>query len=208
MFLLLRRIVGLTLAGALCAASAASNFSPIDLPHGVHIELPINWTALSDNKRTTLAAFTQAQVERLKSKEPKVETPFAANLYDDAGLVAASMNIRFYPGLLLSQSDALRFTWQEVSELDQELQRTVIPGAESLGQRVLAWRGTKKLNINGLIAFVSEYRVSAAKGGPFVVRLVRVFNVKDSFTLILSFREDNVLLEPIIDRVVRTMQVR
>jgi hypothetical protein len=208
MFLLLRRIVGLTLACTLYAASAGSNFSPVNLPHGVYIELPNNWTALSDSKRTTLAAFTQAQVERLKSKEPEVELPFAASLYDDDGLVSATMNIRYYPALLLSQKDASRFTSQDVLELDESLKRTVIPGAESMGQRVLAWRGTNKLNINGLTAFVSEYRVSAVKGGPFVVRLVRVFKMEDSFTLSLSFREDNLLLEPIVARVIQTMRAR
>jgi hypothetical protein len=208
MFLSTARLVGFNLALLVFSADAANTFVPIDLPHRVHIELPANWTALSDSKRTTLSAYTQAQVERLNSKEPDVEMPFAASLYDDAGLVAATMNIRYYPALLLSQSDASRWKAQDVIDLDQNLQKTVIPGAESSGQRVLAWRGTKRTTINGTVAFVSEYRVSAAKGGPFVVRLVRVFNMNNSFTLILSYREDNLLFEPIVDRVIRTLQIK
>ena len=208
MSLLLRQLVGLILAVTLSAADASNNFVPIELPRGVRIELPANWTALSDSKRTTLAAATQAQVERLNAKEPEVETPFAASLYDDAGLVTASMNIRYYPALTISQSDASQSTTQDLIELDQGLQKTVIPGAEAYGQRVLAWRGTKKTSINGVIAFVSEYRVSAPKGGPFVVDLVRVYNLKRSFTLILSYRENNALLEAIIGRVIRTLQVK
>lgn len=208
MSVLLRQMVGLILTVTLSAANAGNSFVPIELPRGVHIELPTNWTALSDNKRTTLAAYTQAQVERLNAKEPEVEMPFAANLYDDVGLVAASMNIRYYPALTISQSDAAQSTTQDLNELDQGLQKTVIPGAESGGQRVLAWRGTKKTNINGVIAFVSEYRVSASKGGPFVVELVRVYNLKKSFTLILSYRENNALLEPIVGKVIRTLQVK
>ena len=203
-----RLAVGLLLAAALYAADAGSNFVPIDLPHGVRIELPSNWTAYSNSKRTTLAAFTQAQVERLNSREPEVEMPFAASLYDDDGLVSATMSIRYYPALPLSQNDAAGSTGQDLIELDEALRRTVIPGAESGGQRVLAWRGTRKATINGVTAFVSEYRVSAPKGGPFAVRLVRVYNLKNSFTLILSYREGNALLEPIVDRVVRTMQVK
>jgi hypothetical protein len=207
-FLSTARLVGFNLALLIFSADAANTFVPIELPHGVHIELPANWTALSDNKRTTLSAYTQARVERLNSKEPDVEMPFAASLYDDAGLVAATMNIRYYPALPLSQSDASRLTAQDVTGLDQNLQKTVIPGAESSGQRVLAWHGTKRATINSVVAFLSEYRVSAVKGGPFIVRLVRVFNTENSFTLILSYREDNLLLEPIIDRVIRTLQVK
>lgn len=205
---LVRLIVGLLFAATLRAAYADSNFVPIHLPHGVRIELPNNWTAYSNSKRTTLTAFTQAQVERLGSKEPEVEMPFAASLYDDDGSVSATMNIRYYPALPLSQNDAARSTAQDLTDLDEGLKRTVIPGAESGGQRVLAWRGTRKATINGATVFVSEYRVSAPKGSPFAVRLVRVYNLKNSFTLILSYREGNVLLEPIVDRVVRTLQVK
>jgi hypothetical protein len=208
MNLFLRQVVGLILTVTLVAANAGNSFVPVELSRGVHIELPTNWTALSDSKRTTLAAYAQAQVERLNANETDVEMPFAANLYDDAGLVAASINIRYYPALTISQSDAARSTTPDVNELDIGLQKTVIPGAESGGQRVLAWRGTKKTNINGVIAFVSEYLVSAPKGGPFVVALVRVYNLKKSFTLILSYRENNALLEPIISRVIRTLQVK
>ena len=203
-----RLLIGFVLSAVLAVAEAVSNFVPIDLPRGVRIELPTNWTAYSNNKRTTLAAFVQAQVERLNSTEPEVEMPFAASLYDDDGLVIATANIRYYPTLPLSRSDAARATTQDVAELDEGLKRTVIPGAESTGQRVLAWNGTRKAVVNGVTAFISEYRVSAPRGGPFVVQLVRVYNLKNSFTLILSYREQNLLLEPIVDRVVRTLRVK
>ena len=204
----LRKMVGLILMVGLSAANALSNFTPIELPRGVHIELPKNWIALSDSKRMSLAAYTQAQVERLNANEPEVEFPFAANLYDEDGFMAAGISTRYYPKFTFTQSDAAQTTAQDLNELDQGLQKTVIPGAESSGQRVLAWRGTKKINLNGVIAFVSEYRVSALHNGPFVVKLVRVFNQQKSFTLILQYSEKNLLLEPIVSRVIRTLQVK
>ena len=70
---LLRQMVGLILAFTLSASNASGNFVAIELPRGVHVELPTNWTALSDSKRTTLAAATQAQVERLSAKEPEIK---------------------------------------------------------------------------------------------------------------------------------------
>ena len=45
-------------------AFAVNNFVPVRLPHGVQIELPRNWEALSKNQRITLDAALQSRNER------------------------------------------------------------------------------------------------------------------------------------------------
>jgi hypothetical protein len=58
-------LTGLLLALA-CLASpgfvaAQSNFVRVQLPEGVSLELPRNWSALNDSQRTTIDAYVEAR---------------------------------------------------------------------------------------------------------------------------------------------------
>ncbi len=81
---------------------------------------------------------------------------------------------------------------------------------QQLGARILSWMGTKKQSINGIVAFVTEYRQSAIREGepPFRVRLVRVLNAERSFTVSVSYREDQeFFLRKICDRVIQSIRM-
>src|SRR3972149_7849153 len=87
-------------------AYAGNNFVLISLPHGVQIELPRNWEALSKNQRITLDSSVQSRNERAGIFDASSDLNFGANYYDEAGKTAAILNIRYYPDLALSQADA------------------------------------------------------------------------------------------------------
>jgi hypothetical protein len=200
------------LGAALCislfsVALAANNFIPIRLPHGVQIELPRNWEALSMNQRITLDSAVQSRNERAGIFDASSDLNFGANYYDEAGKTAAIVNVRYYPDSEVSQLDARAAVQSDIRELDSALRESMVKAAQIGGFSVLAWNGTIKQVINGITAFVTEYKRSPLKGnGNFKVRLVRVFNGGKSFTLTISYREDQeYLLRPIGDRIISSL---
>ncbi len=191
------------------AAFAANNFVPIRLPHGVQVELPRNWEALSKNQRITLDSAVQSRNERAGMFDASSDLNFGANYYDEAGKTAAIMNLRYYPDLEISQTDARVAGQPDIRELDNVLRESIVKAGQINGFTVLAWNGTSKQVINGTTAFVTEYKRSPLKNnGNFKVRLVKIFNGSKSFTLTVSYREDqDYLLRPICDRIISSLRI-
>lgn len=189
--------------------NAASNFVPIRLPHGVSVELPGNWRIASTNQRITLDTWLQAKMELAGFAYESSDLAFAANYYDDADETAGIFNIRYYPDSDVTQADARTVDGVGTKELDSVLQQTIVPGIEMAGNRLLAWVGTTKHTLNGSTAFISEYsRSSRQSVGGFRVRLVRIFNGEKSFTITLSYREnEEFFLRPICDRIIQSIRM-
>jgi hypothetical protein len=201
--------VALIFAFTLCVANAKNNFIPIRLPQGVQIELPRNWEALSKNQRITLDSSVQSRNERAGIFDATSDLNFGANCYDEAGKTEAIMNIRYYPDLGLSQADARAAGQSDISELDRALHEEIIKAGQIYGFSVLSWNGTSKQVVNGATTFITEYKRSPLKNnGNFKVLLVRVFNDGKSFTLTISYREDQEhLLQPICDRIISSLRI-
>lgn len=198
-------LLGAALFFCIGITNAAGNFIPVRLPKGVTVELPKNWTALTNNQHITLDSWVEAKTE---SRGMADDLAFAANYYDDQGKTAGMFNIRYYPDLEVTQSEARAANAPDVKELDAVLRQNVVPGIEMAGGRLLAWVGTTKQSINGATVFVSEYRRSSQQGGSFRARLVRFFNAQKSFTITISYREDqDYFLRPICDRIISSIRI-
>lgn len=190
-------------------AFATGNFVTIQLPNRVSVELPRNWTAISNNQRITLDTYVQSKRELSGATDPSSDLNFAANYYDDHGKTAAIFNVRYYPGMDVTQADSRAASNSDTKELDEALKAEMVPAMRQFGMTILSWMGTKKQNINGIFAFVTEYRrASMNQGSLFRVRLVRVLNGGRSFTVTISYREDQeIFLRPICDRVIQSIRV-
>lgn len=204
---LLRLAVGCIGSIILCAAQAQpQSYVRVHLPRNVSIELPRNWVVISNNQRTTLDAAVVARQGNAGIADFRSELAFAANYYDDSGKTAGIVNVRYYPEQTVTQADARNASAAEVRELDALLQQELQKGIALSGNRLLAWQGTSKNSINGLIVFLSTYRRSSPNG-TFQVRLVRVLDAGRSFTLTVSYREDHAyFLQPISDYVIRSLK--
>jgi hypothetical protein len=190
------------------AALAANNFVPIRLPHGVQIVLPKNWKILSENQLITIDSAVQSTNERAGIFDASSDFNFGANYYDEAGKTAAIMNVRYYPDLDISQLDARAAGSSDIRELDAALQESLVKAGQIFGFSVLVWNGTTKQVFNGITAFVTEYKRSPLNNnGNFKVRLVRVFNGGKSFTMTVSYRENQeFLLRPICDHIISSLR--
>jgi len=191
-------------------ASASSNFLLISLPKGVSVELPKNWIVQSKNIRITLESWLETKMELAGITAPSSDLNFAANYYDDQGRHAAYFSIRYYPEQTMTQADSRAVTTADMKEADVAARASnQIAAVQPPGMRVLSWMGTTKQTINGTIAFVTEYRRTGSNGSaPFQVRLVRVLNADRSFTVTISYREDQeFLLRPICDRIIQSIRI-
>lgn len=198
----------LIFAGSVLSASATGSYVVLKLPKGVSTELPRNWVVISDNQRITLDAWVQAKTEKFSDSVSRSELSFAANYYDDRGQTVGIFNIRYYPDQEVTQRDIKEASDEDIKEIDFELRKNLVPGVEAAGNRLLEWRGTRRININRIAVLVSEYRRSSRQGPAFRTQLVRVLAGQRSFTVTISYREDqHHFLAPICERVIQTIRM-
>jgi len=204
-----RCLLGFTVYIALLTvALAANNFVPIRLPNGVQIELPRNWTVLSDNKLITIDSAVQSRMELNNLLDVSHDLNFGASHLNDKGNVDALMNVRYYPKQEATQADARAIGQFDINELDSAIRQGIFKAGEISGFSVLDWNGTNNQVINGTTVFITEYKRSPIKeNGNVTVRLVRVFNGVKSLTLTISYHEDQeYLLRPICDRIISSLR--
>ncbi len=191
----------------LCASitHAADNFVPVRLPKGVTVELPKNWTVLTNNQRIRLESWVQAQTEFVDATSV---LGFGANYYDEQGKTGGIFNIRYYPDLDVTQLDANAANTSDIKALNDLLRQGIVQSIGISGSRLLNWVGTTKRSINGTTVFITEYRRTSQIGSNFRVRLIRIFNGRKSFTITISYREDlDFFLRPISDRIIASIRI-
>lgn len=185
----------------------APPYVAVKLSRGVRVELPRNWMVFSENQRITLDAWVSAKHRSIQGEPGTSALGFAANYYDDKGKTAGIFNVRYYPQQTVTQAEARATTPDDVRELDAALQANIKPGVEGAGNSVLNWKGTKKTVINGLTFFVSEYRRTSPQNVPFRARLIRLFDGASSFTITVSYREDqHYVMSAITDHIIASIR--
>lgn len=188
------------------AFSQSPTYVVVKLPKNVSIELPRNWTVLSNDQRITLDASIVARQEMAAIADFRHDLGFAANYYDDSSTTAAMVNVRYYPGQTVTQAESRTLSADDLLEADATFKTELTKGVEASGSELVEWIGTSRREIRGTDALVSEYRRRSVNG-VFRVRLVRVLDASQSFTLTVSFREDQaLLLEPIAEYIVGSLK--
>jgi hypothetical protein len=161
---------------------------------------------MSDNKRITLDTWKESVLEAHKLSDVENDLPFAANYYDDRGETAGTFAIRFYPNIVVTQSEAIAADSVFLKKLDAGVRDSFTKGYEASGGHLVAWLGTTKKSINDSVYFISESRQLSPRGVGMRGILVRYFNVGKSFTIIISYREDQeYFLRPICDRIISSI---
>lgn len=187
--------------------SRASEYVTVRLPHGVEIQMPRNWRILTDDSRITLNAASETLVHQVDLEWLPSSLPFAANYYDGARTTAGILNARYYPTQTLTQSAVRAMRPSDLQELDALLREQLVSAVGASGNRIIEWLGTRPRDIDGMRFLVTTYRRTSAIGGTFHVRLVRLLDASRSFTMTISYREDEKLLVPITDFMIGSLKV-
>jgi hypothetical protein len=190
-----------------CQSNADSNFIRVNLTKGVSAELPKNWSAMSDNRRITLETWKESVFQANKLSDAENDMPFMANYFDDMGNSAGTFSIRFYRTIKVTESEAIAGGKAFIKELDDGVKKNYTIGLETSGGKLVSWLGTTMKSINGSMYFISENRQITPRGDRFRGILVRYLNAGKSFTVLISYREDDAyLLKPICDRIISSIQ--
>lgn len=150
----------------------------------------------------------EASLEKANIVPAHSDYAFGANLYDESGMVSSMMNIRCYSDMPLDQPTTALFTSSEVQEIDRALENAMRTSGQAAGFQILEWRGTKKIVVNGYTMLLTEYKRSPIQNnGNFVVRLARILNGPKSFTVTVSYRENQEkLLRQIGDKIIASIR--
>jgi len=189
---------------------SATNWIQIILPNNVTVELPKNWTLMTEKQRVTIDTFAQVQAEKIGSHDYSSDFNFAANYFDEHGNTSALINVRYYPNGTIKQNKVISALPAEIKGYDASVHNEISKAMKLAGAKLTTWNGTKKQVFLGLVAFVTEYQRSTPTGGAdFVERLVRFYNGSKSFTITVSYRVDQeFLLKPICDKIITTIQAK
>jgi len=203
-----RLLFGVVVLLFLNSAYATDNFVKINLPKGVSVEVPKNWVVISQDQLIPLDAMVESGLDLAGIDQESYDLPFGANYYKNGKSIGVISN-RYYPDFDLTQYDAEQVTNLEVKEFDAALKENIIESLSAFEISTLSWEGTKKITINGITTFVTEYHQKSLKDAEvFRVRLVRVFAGKRSFILTVSYNENEAFfLEKITDRVISSLQL-
>jgi hypothetical protein len=200
-----RRTLLTSLAIVALPSWAASNFVRVQLGQGASIEVPKNWTVLSENGRVAIDTFVEAKGFR----QTESTLNFAAKVFDDRDTIMALVNARFYPDNTATQAQAKQLTASDIETIDAGIRKATDAPLNAMGLRMTHWYGSKMQVINGLRVYVHEHQTSGApEAGPTRVRGLRVWASPRSFTVTLSYRErDATLLLPIINYMASTIRL-
>lgn len=200
-------ILGILLYSFLGTVIASSNFLRLNLPQSVSFELPNNWKILSENSRITLGSWVESKLQVINREDISNTMPFYAKYYDDSGKTAASLNVRYYPTLTTTEAEALSGGSNYLNELNKNISVDYKIGFEATGGKLVSWLGTQKRNISGKVYFVSESRGITPDGKPWHTYLVRRLNATKSFTILVSYNEEQeFFLKPIIEKIIGSIK--
>ena len=196
----------ITLFLCISQSNAPSNFVTVNPTKGITVDLPRNWSVMSDNQRITLDTWKESVLEAHRLSDIENGLPFAANYYDDRGETAGTFAIRIYPSIVVTQSEAATADSLFIKELDEGVRENFTKGYEASGGQMVAWLGTTKKSINDSVYFISESRQLSPLGAGIRGILVRYLNAEKSFTIIITYREDQeYFLRPICDKIISSI---
>lgn len=201
-------LVAIVISSFLCVGQsvAKSNFIKVGLTNGVTVDLPSNWTVMSANKRITLDTWRESVLKARELSDIENELGFTATYYDDYGNTAGIFAVRFYPNIEISESEAVSAGPVFIRELDEGVRQNFKIGLEASGGKLVSWLGTSIKFINGCTYFISKNRQISPHGDKFRGTLVRYLNAEKSFTIVISYREDQEFyLNPICDQIISSI---
>ncbi len=188
-----------------------SAYVAVHLPKGISIDIPRNWTSLSNDEKIDIAA-SQAVFEGVIDLENEFEIlHFAANYHNREGETEALVNLRYYPDSKLSQKDIEEDVYDLIMAVadiqNEDIMRKALGKA---GLRIIEWKGVRKETIGGLTAIVTEYRRSGYSGAPGRVRLMMFNNGRSSFHMTVSYddnKHNSFMLKAITNKIINSLRV-
>jgi len=181
----------------------------IKLPKGVSMEIPKDWIVASGATKFILQTLNESFLDLQNMETDKVNLEFFAAYIDKKEKVAAKVIATYKPDGEITQSEVQVITEDQVAVFDNGRKKSVEQGIISMGGELKSWGGTQKIVINGIATLITEYTYfNSGSKQTNTVRLVSVLNGKNTFSLTISYREnERKTLRPICDNIINSLKV-
>ena len=186
-------------------AYGQTNFIRVPLAKGASIEVPINWVVISQNNRTNIDAYVEANGYKLTESN----LPFAANLYDDNGKTVALVNSRFYPENPFTQQMVSTLKKEDIAVIDKELRSATEKLLPSMGGKLVKWKSTQLIKTNGLFVLKHGHIAVIPPSADTIHEYrYRVLASPRSFTVTISYKQSYAsLIEPIANKMASSIML-
>ena len=159
------------------------------LKYGIRIAVPSDWGLFNAEEVGALDRYVGKILDLSKYQSVDSQLLIAANYPPPPADTLAIMNVRYYGDLNVTETDLKSLSAQDVLEFDKGVKAMIIKSLEAVHGKLVAWLGTKKLELNGHPVLISEYRRQLAADSPFHVQLAKFFPKSGAFTVTLSHKE-------------------
>lgn len=175
------------------AYSEKTNFTRVDLPRGMHLQLPTGWWLLGKDLNQMIETSAEAALDLagLDVGEGQEVNLIAANSMPRTTYAAVRVDSTVPP--TIQPSELLSASPQEVAEIAPEMKDNLQKVLPQQGLYLLEFYGIRKDSINDHPTLVTEYRRTGPKG-PVHVQINQVFTRSQELRINLSYRESEAVL--------------
>ena len=171
------------------------------LSQRVSLELGEDWSVIEEGVLATLNARAPKGVSHAK---------FGATLYGPLRTPRCSVYLYADPLPGYGQDDVLAMTREDLRQLSDSIGEDTRTKLRKSGASMLSWMGVARVQLDGALALVTTYtRTEDSQAQSRLVRLVRVYDGEDSFSLsITSYGCSSVASDLIGGRVFSSLRVK
>lgn len=184
-----------------------SHFVVASLPRGVRIEVPRDWGLLSEEQLRLIGTSVEASLDLtgLSSDSDGEVNLLTANTMSRSTYAAVRVDSlappTVSPDVLSALSDA------DIKGLQPQMRSVLERGLTEHGLEIEHYFGTRREQISGYPALVTDYRRNGPHG-PVIVRLVQLYTPTQEVSVNLSYREsEKVLWMPVINKMYRSLDI-
>ena len=189
-------------------AQAESNFSSVNLPRGIELQIPKGWWLLGDDynqiiQTTVEAAMDLSGIGLLDEQKTNL---IAANSMPRSTYAAVRVDSVIPASIPLSMFSSI--TPADMREFQAEMHKMTQMMLPQQGLQLIEFMGSRIDKISGYPALVTEYRRTGPKGSVFV-QINQIITESQDIRINLSYRESEVALwKPVIGNIRQSITIR
>lgn len=191
------------------AQTNENKFVTLRFPHGITMDAPRSWRAVSADENEVVLTALQATLDLTGIKRTEKQSVTLLKANPKLQQLYAYVKLSEKTGEFMDQKASEITSEAELKKIDETWLADVKKMNQLTGMKIVEWKGTRKEKINGKWAIVTEYRREDREGHGPVWCQINAIHLRDRcVTLTLSFRErEEVVLKPVILRMRSSLKI-
>lgn len=201
--------VMLILSAAAHAQTNENQFVALRFARGITMDAPRTWRAVSADENEVILTTVQATLDLTGVKQTAKQSLTLLKAQPKLQQLYAYVKLSEKFGEFKDQKETERASDAELKKFDEAQLADIKKMSELTGMKMVEWKGSRKEQINGKWALVTEYRREDRDGhGPVWCQIIAIHLRDRCITLTLSYRErEEVVLKPVILRMRSSLKI-